>query len=231
MKLKNKWQGKLFLFLMLFGCSSGISAQDITEDLSDFSEVKVYNGVEVELIPSEENRISITGHSKDKVKFEVVENRLEIRLSLENIWSDDNTLVTVYANSIETIDVNEGSIVDVKGDLEGSSLTFRAQEGAAVYAGVNSSRVSVKAVTAGIVQLKGKTDDLDVEINTGGKFFGEHLKAKEAEASVGTGGQADVNASEYLKATAKLGGVINVYGNPDDLDSKTTLGGRITEKN
>ena len=231
MKLKNNLQGKCFLFLLLLGCSNGVFAQDIKEDLSDFSEIKVYNGVEVELIPSEENRISITGHSKEKVKFEVVENRLEIKLSLENIWSDDNTLVTVYANSLETIDANEGSIVDVKKELEVSSLNFRAQEGAAIYVGVNSSRVNVKAITAGIVQIKGKTDDLDVEVNTGGKFFGEQLKSKEAEVSVGTGGQADVHASEYLKATAKLGGVINVYGNPDDLDSKTTLGGKILKEN
>ena len=231
MKLKNNLQGKCFLFLLLLGCSNGVFAQDIKEDLSDFSEIKVYNGVEVELIPSEENRISITGHSKEKVKFEVVENRLEIKLSLENIWSDDNTLVTVYANSLETIDANEGSIVDVKKELEASSLNFRAQEGAAIYVGVNSPRVNVRAITAGIVQIKGKTDDLDVEVNTGGKFFGEQLKSKEAEVSVGTGGQADVYSSEYLKATAKLGGVINVYGNPDDLDSKTTLGGKILKEN
>ena len=231
MKLKIKLRGRFFLFLMLVGLTSGVAAQDIKEDLSGFSEIKVYNGVEVELIPSDRNSISITGHSKEKVKFEVVENRLEIKLSLENIWADDNTLVTVYASSVEVIDVNEGSIVDVKEKLEGQSLTFRAQEGAAIYAQVDSQRLSAKAVTAGIVQLRGMTKNLDVEVNTGGKFFGEDLKAEEAEVSTGTGGQVEVNVSEYLKATARLGGLINVYGNPAELDSKTTLGGKISKKN
>lgn len=224
-----KLQVKLILFLLIGACSGGIMAQDITENLPDFSEVKVFNGVEVELIPSEENRISITGHSKEKVKFEVVENRLEIRLSLQNIWSDDNTLITVYTSSAGIIDANEGSIVDVKKELNASSLTFRAQEGAAIYATVKATRVSVKAITAGLVQLRGTSGDLNVDVNTGGKFFGEQLKAEEATASVGTGGQADVNSSKYLKATAKLGGVINVYGNPKELDRKTSLGGKIND--
>lgn len=231
MKLKIKLQGRFFLFLMLMGLTCGMAAQDIEEELSGFSEIKVYNGVEVELIPSDRNSISITGHSKEKVKFEVVENRLEIKLSLENIWADDNTLVTVYASSVEVIDANEGSIVDVKEKLEGQTLTFRAQEGAAIYAQVNSERLSAKAVTAGIVQLRGMTKNLNVEVNTGGKFFGEDLKSEEAEVSTGTGGQVDVNASEYVKATARLGGAINVYGNPAELDSKTSLGGKITKMN
>ena len=230
MKLKNKVQS-FFLLLMLLGVSVGMTAQDIEEDLSGFSEIKVYNGVEVELIPSERNSISITGHSKDKVKFEVVENRLEIKLSLENIWADDNTLVTVHANSVEVIDANEGSIVDVKEKLEGQNLTFRAQEGAAIYAQVEAERLNAKAVTAGIVQLRGKTEDLDVEVNTGGKFFGEDLKSEDAEVSTGTGGQVEVNASKYIKASANLGGVISIYGNPAELDSKTSLGGKVLEKN
>ena len=121
--------------------------------------------------------------------------------------------------------------MDVKKLMKGSSLTFRAQEGAAIYADLESSIVSVKAITAGIVQLRGKTDDLDVEVNTGGKFFGKQLKAGEAEASAGTGGQADVKVNGYLKATAKLGGVINVFGNPEEIDRKTTLGGKISEEN
>ena len=215
---------------MLLGVA-GVSAQDINEDLSGFSEVKVYNGVEVELIPSERNSISITGHSKEKVKFEVVENRLEIRLSLENIWADDNTRVTVYASGVEVIDANEGSIVEVKEKLQGPRLTFRAQEGAAIYVQVDSERISAKAVTAGIVQLRGTTEDLDVEVNTGGKFFGEDLKSQDAEVSTGTGGQVEVNASKYVKATARLGGVINIYGNPAELDSKTSLGGKVLERN
>src|SRR5690606_23995979 len=108
MKLKNKQQGSFFMCLFLSVVSFEATAQEIKEELTVFSEIKVFNGVEVELIPSDRNSISITGHSKEKVKFEVVENRLEIKLSLENIWADDNTLVRVHASGVEVIDANEG---------------------------------------------------------------------------------------------------------------------------
>lgn len=231
MRLISRIQVAVFLFLMIFGSSKALFSQEINSELPEFSELKVFNGVEVVLIPAEENRISITGHSKEKVKFELVENRLEIRLSLENIWSDDNTLITVYSTNTQIVDANEGSIVEVKEVLEGASLSFRSQEGAAIYAPVKASRVTAKAVTGGLVQLRGETDELVVDVNTGGKYFGEQLQGKEATATVGTAGQADVNSSGYLKATARFGGVINVYGNPDNLDSKTSLGGKISRKN
>ncbi len=75
--------------------------------------------------PSEENRIEITGHSKNDVKFEIVEDRLEIRLSLDNIWSNDNTTLSLStAVTIETIDANEGSLVEVEGELKGEEFNF-----------------------------------------------------------------------------------------------------------
>lgn len=231
MKLKNRIQGKVLLFLMIMGGYANVFAQNITEELADFSELKVFNGVVVEVLPGEENRIEISGHSKDKVKFELVDNRLELRLSLENIWSDDNTKVRVHTRSLEVIDANEGSIVDVPEALSGTSFTFRAQEGAAVYAKVESPNISVKAITAGLVQLRGSTRDLEVDVNTGGKYFGKQLESENAEVNVGTGGQAEVFASEYAKATAKFGGRILLFGDPGKLDSKTTLGGKILERN
>lgn len=231
MKLKlNKRQGWISLLLLII-FSAPVFAQDVEESLREFSELKVFNGVEVKVFPSDENRISITGHSKEKVKFEVVEDRLEIRLSLEHIWSDDNTLVKVYAKDLQVIDANESAIVDVTEQLQGNSLTFRSQEGAAIYAPISAQSVSTKAVTGGLVQLRGTSEELTVEVNTGGKFFGRDLKSREAEIYTGTGGLSEVYASEFAKATAKLGGVIEVYGNPKKFDHKTSLGGKISKKN
>ena len=112
MKLRsNRMLSKILFFTVVCFLSLQVTAQEITKDLGNFREVKTFNGIEVVIVPSNKNRIEITGHSKEKVKFDIVQDRLEIRLSLDNIWSDDNTLIKVYGNAIETIDVNEGSIV------------------------------------------------------------------------------------------------------------------------
>lgn len=227
-----KWRVNLrnfsALFLVLFCLFSlEVKGQDIKEGLESFREVKTFNGVEVIVIPSKDNKIMITGHSKEKVKFQIVEDRLEIRLSLDNIWSDDNTLITVYGNSVETIDANEGSVVKTEAPLKGNLIVLRAQEGAVIFAEVNAESVRSKSITGGNINVKGKADKQEVETNTGGIFFGKDLKTKETQISVSSAGRGEIYATGYVKATAKLGGIVEIHGRPDEVDSKTSLGGKI----
>lgn len=222
---------KTTFFCFLFIVTGAVFGQDISAQLSDFNELKVFNGIEVVLIPAEENRIEITGFSKDKVKYEHVENRLELRLSLENIWSDDNTLVKVFFRKLQVIDANERSIVQVDGEIVGTNLVFRAQEGASVFAGIDALKQSSKAVTGGQVNLHGKVREQEIQINTGGQFYGKKLISETTEVSISAGGNAEVYSSNYCKATAKLGGTILVFGNPEELDRKTSFGGSIKEMN
>lgn len=227
MKLKISLFRKTMFVVLVCLLTLPMSAQDVVKDLRNFREIKTFNGVEVIVIPSEANRIEITGHSKDQVKFEIVQDRLEIRLSLDNIWSDDNTLIKVYGKSIETIDANEGSLVKTDGMLQGRMIILRAQEGASVFAEVEAESVKFKVVSGGNITVGGKAEIQETEVNTGGQFFGKDLKTEETTVSVGTAGKAEVNASEYCKATATLGGVIKIFGNPEEVDHKTSLGGKI----
>lgn len=218
---------KLLSFLTICFLTIQVSAQEITKELKEFIEVKTFNGVEVIVVPSKENKIEIAGHSSEKVRFEIVENRLEIRLSLDNIWSDDNTLITVYGNSIETIDANEGSIVKTKGVLKSELTVLRAQEGAYIFAEINSENVRSKAISGGNITVKGKAVSQEVEANTGGQFYGKNLNTKRTTITVSTVARGEVYVTDYCKATAKLGGIVEISGNPDKVDHKTSLGGKI----
>lgn len=227
-----KWSYKqkkfsLIIFAFFVLCGLEVLGQNVESDLGNFREVKTFNAVEVILVPSKENKIEITGHSRDKVKFQVVQDRLEIRLSLDNIWSDDNTVITVYGNSIGTVDANEASIVKTKGALEGDLIVLRSQEGASIFAEVNAECVRSKSVTGGNIRIIGKADNQKIEINTGGKYLGKDFRTKETEISVSSAGRGEIYATRYCKATAKLGGVVEIYGKPDEVDQKTSLGGKI----
>ena len=227
MKLKMKINRNFLILVAMFFAALQVNAQDVNETLRSYKEVKTFNGIDVVVYPSEENRIIISGHSKNDVKFEVVEGRLEIRLTLDNIWSKDNTLIKVYGNAIETIDANEGSKVQVEGTIKGNYLAFRAQEGATVDANVEGQKVESKAISGGRITLEGKAESLQVETNSGGHFYGKRLKTKETDVSAGTAGRAEVYATDYCRATAKIGGVVQIFGNPEEVDRKTSLGGKI----
>ncbi|WP_029036383.1 head GIN domain-containing protein [Salinimicrobium xinjiangense] len=223
MKPDNIFIVPFFLLFLTFS----VGAQDVNESLEHFTELKVFNGLEVEVVPSKENRIEITGHSKNEVKFNIVDNRLEVRLKLSNLWSQDNTRIRIYGKSLEVIDANQASVVEVTGLLEGEVLTFRAQEGANIIARVNSLKISSKVVTKGKIKLEGKTEEQTVEINTGGHYYGKDLRTQHTEISTGTAGRGEVNATEYVKASASLGGTVEIFGRPKEVDTKTSLGGRI----
>lgn len=227
MKLKTQLRSKQIISVLMLFLTFTLCGQEVREKLGAFTEVKTFNGVEVEVIPSEENRIEITGHSKNDVKFDVAGDRLEIRLSLENIWSKDNTKITVYGSTIETIDANEGSSVEVAGTLEGDELTLRVQEGANLNVKVSSRKIVSKAITGGRITIQGKAVEQEVEINTGGHYYGKSLKTKETEVSSVTAGKGEIYATEYVRATAKLGGTIEIFGRPKEVDQKTSLGGKI----
>ncbi len=228
MKWKVKEGRKRAFIVLLVLCGAfNLHAQKISKNLSDFKEVKTFNAVEVVVIPSEKNYIEITGHSKEKVKFDIVEDRLEIRMSFDNIWSKDNTLIKVYGRSIETIDANEASLVQVDGILEGEEKTFRAQEGARILARVAAKKVISKAISGGLLEIEGKAETQEVQINSGGQYFGKNLRTRETVISCTTAGRGEIYATNYCKATAKLAGTIEIFGRPNEVDQKTVLGGKI----
>lgn len=226
MKLKIKISTVLFPCLLFFFAISA-QAQDVEENLGSFSEVKTFNAVEVEIVPSHENRIVITGHSKNDVKFYIEEDRLEIKLSLDNIWSKNNTRITLYAGDLNTVDANQGSLVEIKDELSGEELTFRVQEGAVIHGRVKGRKINSKAVSGGRITLKGEAEEQVVETNTGGHYYGKNLHTQRTEVTAGTAGRAEIFAEDYVKATAKLGGIVELFGRPAEVDKKTSLGGKI----
>ena len=64
---------KLFVF---FIATTLFAQQPIEKSIGEFTELKVYDLIEVELVKSNENKVVITGDNKDDV---VVKNKNEFR--------------------------------------------------------------------------------------------------------------------------------------------------------
>lgn len=218
----------LKIMLLFLTVSGAVSAQEISESLQSFSQLKASNSVNVELIPSTENRLEIVGYDKDEVQYEIKGNRLEIRLSWDNVFSDSNTLVTVYFKDLEEIEANSRSSISLEESYVGKSMVFNAGEGANINAFISAERVSVKATTGGHIRLFGQAGSQEVRVNTGGLYSGREFETEDAEVRIATGGQADVYASESCRVNARLGGNANIFGNPQRVDQKSSLGGSIS---
>jgi hypothetical protein len=72
---------KRIIFICALFVSITIIAQStVTENLGDYTILKVYNGIEVELIKGTEQRLEITGNKSEMVKIKNVDNTLKLSL-------------------------------------------------------------------------------------------------------------------------------------------------------
>jgi len=212
--------------------ASQLTAQETEIKITDnFSEIKIYNKIQAQLIPSSENKIVATGFDKDDIDASVKNGVLKVKLGLDNIWSETDTQIKIYFSSVETIDGNEGSYVEIQDGIEQTTLTLKTQEGAEIIAPrLKVENLQIKSVTGGYIQTSGTATTQIVEIKTGGNYNGEDLETKTTDVNVKAGGNADVNATEYCKAKVSAGGNINIYGDTEKVDKKVTLGGNIKLK-
>ncbi|MDT7828891.1 head GIN domain-containing protein [Pricia sp. S334] len=219
----------MFLMILLLGSSTTIAQENSIQELSSFTEVKVFDGLSINLIKSDVNKAVVKGESIDKVAIVNSDGVLKIRMQLDKIFSGYRTFVDLhYSGKLVVIDVNEDARISSDGTLTQDVLELKAQEGGEIKIDVEVEQLLIKTVTGGIIVTSGTSDLQDVAINTGGIYEGKNFKTKFSTVNVNAGSRAEIYASDYVKATVKAGGEVLVYGNPTKMDKKTVFGGTVT---
>jgi hypothetical protein len=207
---------------------NGLTAQKITRELDAFKEVKVYDGLSVNLIRADVNRAVISGANTEKVAIVNNDGILKIRMEIDMIFSGYRTFVDLYyTNPLVVIDVNEDARITSSGTIKQPVLELKAQEGGELQIQAEVEQLLIKAVTGGIISASGNSLNQDVAINTGGVYKGKGFKTKFSTVNVNAGSSAEIHATDYVKATVKAGGEVLVHGDPAKMDEKTVFGGRI----
>ena len=223
---------KKLAFLSLFLIASIASAQTtITKTLSNFSELKVYNGIEVELINSTEQKLEITGEKAEKVKVKLKDNTLKISLKLPETTADGKVNIKLYFNKeIAIIDANEFAVITGK-DFVQQQLEVKVQEGAFINLVVKTKHLKVKASSGGILKLSGTTKNQQVDVDLGAVYHGYNIQATDlTTVNAGSGAKAEVNASEILDLKVSFGGSIYYKGTPEVFKDKKVVGGVIEQR-
>jgi len=223
---------KTFLTLALLVVTSVLTAQNPKEQaVGDFNEVKVYDLIVVNLVKSNESKVEITGDDIEDVEVINKDGKLKIRMKINKTFNGDRTFVSVHYTKLDIIDGNEGAYITSNELIEQNQIELRAQEGAHLKIGLDVDQVDIKAVSGGIVETRGKAISQDITLNTGGIYEGKAFETKNTSVSVKAAGEAEVNASKTVDARVTAGGDIHIYGNPEHIKEKTTLGGNIKRMN
>ena len=218
---------KILSLAMLVITSSAFSQRIINKDVGEFSEIKVYDLIEVNLIKSDENRILIKGEKVDDIKFVNKDGTLKLRMQLEKKFQGEHTLIEVYYTDLDIIDGNEGAKIVFNETVIKDKLVLKTQEGAQIKIGMEVDDVEIRAVTGGIIDAAGIAKNQVIVINTGGVFEGRELKTSTTSVKISAGGEALLSASERVDINVRAGGDVYVYGNPKEVNKNTLAGGRI----
>ena len=161
--------------LFLITSTSSFSQKTITKTIEDFYKLKVYNGIRLELLQSNESKIEISGDKTDKIKIKNTEGVLKISLRFPELLAGDKVNVKLFYNKdIQTIDGNEGSKIIGKG-INQTHLEVKAQEGASIKLEIKTKHLKVKSVTGGVVNLTGTSKNQDIELDLYGVYHGYNL--------------------------------------------------------
>ncbi|MCW5514684.1 head GIN domain-containing protein [Muriicola sp. Z0-33] len=218
----------LLIFLVLGSEMIWSQNEKITHSLDKFTELKAFDGISVNLIRSTENKAVITGANTKKVAIVNNSGVLKIRMEIDKLFSGYRTFVDLYySENLVVIDVNEDARISSEETLEQDVLEVKAQEGGEIVINAQVEQMLIKSVTGGVITATGVSDNQDVAINTGGVYKGKDFRTKFTTVNVNAGSNAEIYATDYVKATVKAGGEVLVYGDPSKMDEKTVFGGKI----
>ena len=221
---------KSFTLFFLFSCFLVSSQTPVSKSIGDFSELKVYDLINVELVESNENKIEITGEETSNVLIVQKNDVLKIKMRLNKSFNGNRTFVKLFYKKIDIIDVNEGAKVDSKSLFKQYELELKAQEGGEISVITDTKLLSIKTVTGGIINVSGATESQNINIRTGGVYEGSSLQAQNSEIKIKAGGIADVNSTELIEVRIVAGGDLRIHGKPKNVKQFNIVGGRIIYK-
>ena len=185
-----------------------MSFAQVTKEVGDFDEVKVFDKLHVKLVASSDNKVVIKGARESEVEVINKKGILKIRMTMSKLLSGDDLDITLYYKHIELIDVNEGALVTSTEPVKATSFKVSAQEGGKINVDLDVDKLKVSSVSGGEITLTGKASNQDASLGAGGFLLASKLVTSQTTVSVSAGGKADVNATTLVEAKVSAGGSI-----------------------
>ena len=218
---------KRFIITLLIIPSLLVSQEEINRNLGEFTKLSIYDGINVELIKSDENKVEASG---ENTRFVVVKNKngnLKIRLNVQKRFSGDRTMVKLYYKNIYSFIAHEGSNIFSKDTIKQADLKIKGHTGSRIDVPVELNSISVTSTAGAKITLRGTSTYLEASSATGSEINARNMVVEDGEVSALSGSMVDVRAQISLEAIARIGGVINVHSKTERITEKVSLGGSV----
>lgn len=208
---------------------SHIGFSQAEREVGSFSKVTSFDQIDVLLIPSDENKVILSGAGSEEVELINKNGELKIRMPLTKLLAGDNVSATVYYTNLEAIEANEGSRISSEAVFEATAFDVKAKEGAQIKIKIDVDRLTLRVANGSVINIEGSAKNQDVLVNSGGVYEAKKLITQQTIITSNAGGEADVYATNFVDAKVRAGGDITIYGKPKQINQKVIAGGSINE--
>ena len=196
-----------------------------------FTGLKVSSGIDVYLKQGNNEAVSVEA---DENLHEYI--LTEVRGGVLNVYSEynirDAERKRVYVTMKEVNSVKTTSAGDVFGEtpINSDRLELSASSAGDIKLEVNAKDIDIDISSSGDMTLSGETDMLKADLSSAGDLNAYDLKAREADVSVSSAGDADVYATEKITARASSAGDVNYKGDPKYVDAHSSSAGGVHKR-
>ena len=216
---QNKWIVGLCSVLVLFAsCTKTITGEGpITtqnRQVNTFTKIKINGSGDVEVVPSNNQQVIITGYTNllDVYESKVVNGELQLGFESRKNIRNDNIKVRIEIPDIKGVNINGSGDILINGFLQGTDLNALIN---------GSGRIKIQSSAF---------NSASYNINGSGDIFAAAIPSKTTEASITGSGFIELNCTQNLKVRISGSGTVDYYGNPPTTDIAISGSGVVRKK-
>lgn len=220
---------KILILALTFTLSLSFGYAQITRVLDAAQELNVTDKLQVTLVPSDSNKVIITGDLASQVEVIQKDNVLRLKMAAGYLLKGGDVFVKVYATDLKSFVVQKGAVIQTEGlFVTADSINIIANEGGKADLHVKADHLKYNGTTGASVALNGSVEVQEINLTFGASLDAKDFVSKQAFVTINGGGKAEVHATVSADVKTRAGGTVNVYGNPSERKQKRLAGGSIT---
>jgi hypothetical protein len=194
----------------------------------DFTGIRVSTGIDVFL--KQGNNESLSVETDENLQEYIL---TEVKNGVLNVYTEvnirDAERKRVYVTMKEVNSIHTTSAGDVIGEtpVKSDRIELSASSAGNIKLEIIAKEIKANISSSGDITLTGEADNLEADLSSAGDLNAYDLKVREADVSVSSAGDADINVSEKITARASSAGDVNYQGNPKYVDAHSSSAGGV----
>jgi hypothetical protein len=202
-----------------------------TRELSNFNAVKTATAIDVVLSQGENFSVIVEAEDNliEHIKTEVEGNTLKV-YTKANLKPKEAMKVHVTLIDVEELSASSAGDIIGKTSVRSEVLKLKTSSAGDITLDIDVEILKCSLSSSGDMLLSGSADELYADLSSAGDLNAFKLKARVADVTTSSAGDAKIYVTGSLKARASSGGDILYMGEPKDVDAESRSGGEIKRK-